>query len=85
MKGFDRRLLFPALLLVALCAGCSQTNYRTTPDSALPRLGRGDVGTGETIASPQPGSSVPPYYQEIGGGFRKQYCESRADIGSTGS
>ena len=57
----------------------------TTRYSALLRLGRGDVGTGETIASPPPTSTIPSYYQEVGGGFRKQYCGLPAGSANTGN
>ena len=82
MKSFDRQSFFLALLLVMFCAGCSQTSGRGTPASLLLRLGRGNVGTGETIAGPPASSTIPPYYQEVGGGFRKQYYGSRANIGN---
>ena len=85
MKGFDRRSTFLALLLVIFCAGCCQTSNRGPPTSSLLRLGRGDVGTGETIAAPPAGSAIPSYYREVGGGFRKQYCELRANTGNAGN
>ncbi len=85
MKGFDRRPTFLALLLVIFCAGCCQTSNRGTPTSSLLRLGRGDVGTGETIAAPPAGSTIPSYYREVGGGFSKQYWGSSVNIGNIGN
>ena len=84
IAGFDMRLFYLALLFLVFSAGCSQTTHPNTPDSALLRLGHGEVGTGETIASPPPTSTIPSYYQEVGG-FRKQYCGLRAGSANTGN
>ena len=85
MTGFDRRSVFLALLLIMFSTGCSQISQRNTPTSSLLRWGRGDVGTGETIAAPPAGSTIPSYYREVGGGFSKQYWGSSVNSGNMGN